>query len=58
MQSSKVTLKAVKGVVTDINNDDLPEGFAISSINGRFLPAMDGKSFTWISVKGPKDIRI
>lgn len=58
MQSSKTTLKAVKGVVTDISNDDLPEGFAISSINGRFLPARDGKSFTWVSVKGEKTIRI
>jgi len=58
MQSSKITLKAVKGVVTDISNDDLPEGFAISSLNGRFLPARDGKSFTWVSVKGEKPIRI
>lgn len=58
MQSSKIILKAVKGVVTDISNDDLPEGFAISSLNGRFLPTRDGKSFTWVSVKGEKNIRI
>ena len=58
MQPSKVTLKAIKGVVTDISNDDLPEGFAIASLNGRFLPAKDGKSFTWIGVKGEKKVKL
>ena len=54
MQPSKILLKAVKGVTSDFSNEDLPEGYAIESLNGRFLPSRDGSFVTWISVKGEK----
>jgi hypothetical protein len=56
MQSFKNILKPVKGVVTDFSNEDIPEGFAIESVNGRFIPT--GGAFTWVSVRGEKEIPI
>ena len=58
MQPFSVTMNPAKGVVTDISPDDLPEGFALDSLNGRFQPSRDGKSFSWIGVKGEKELTL
>lgn len=58
MKPLNSTIKVANGVVSDVSDEDMPEGTAIASLNGRFLSIRDGKALQWIGVRGEKDIPI